>query len=609
MRFTRRAWFVNASAILLLAVSTQAFAQFRPKLWVQVSTDNLAGPASVMINDRTAVQILTPNGPMDPAQRAQIIAGRIQALIDYGAERSKLTSKVIGPGRADVMWGQQLIAIVNKKEAAAHGQTPAKVAAQWAANIRWLLASPPLTASPLSLTVPFGETRKVVVGGVGQAPVTAVDERPEVTKSTVSADSKTLTIRGLAPGSGSVILTRGEVSVAVNVVVRKFAGVLKTPKPVMVTGAPSPADMCLRLAKSAAVRSAVVEPGAYVLVMPPTTKLADLPQGYQADLTFPIRIEGDGYLPVAGSATVRIMNLALPKAEAAKLFYSNSPEQVKKYETLFNGRMEAGESARLLYHHQNMIGKPFAFNITLINPSAASARVQIVKAAPDPLVDTVAVGYRAGVQFLPLYLKDVGEIIDIPPMSKVAVYSRVVDKLYTASGIMQFRQLEGPAVGLRVSADLPEGGLLDEGSPIAATQGDTMTALSPWVYPSPTKLVEAEYTVGKPWAFIRVGKHGIPDNQGQQLYGNYGVLYDIKVQMANPGPDRKNIDVLFESTAGLVSGIFLIDGRYVKVTHIAPPREVPLARYTLAPNETKTVSIKTVPLAGSAYPATILVKS
>jgi hypothetical protein len=605
MRFLRRACVLSASAFLLFAVATQANAQFRPKISVQT----YKGRASIVINERIAVQLLTPNGPLSPAQRAQLAASRLQAMTNAGADSRKLTVKAIG-GRVAVLWDNSQILVATKRESAAQKKRPGKLGWFWVANIRYALAVPPLTVKPSGIVVPLGETRQVTIGGIAQGPIEIADQRPDVSQSKLGPDGRTLVVKGLAPGSAVVAIGRSGLVIGLDVSVRKYAGRVRTPTPVTVTGSPAPWEMCQDAARLQVARCVESESGARVQVLNATTKLPDVPQGYQTDLTFPVRIEGEGYIPVASSCTVRVVNMALPKTPVGKLFYSNSPEQVKKFGQLFAGRLDLGKADRLLYHHQNMMGKPFVFNITLVNASSVPAKVQIVKADPGPLVDTVAVGYRAGARFLPIYMNDIGEVVDVPPMSKLAVTSCEVDKIYTTSGIMQFRQLDGQPMLLRVSADMPEDGIAEEGSAIAVHLSDSRGELSPWVYPSPTKSIDAEYIVGKAWAFIRVGKHGIADvTQAQQLYGNYGVVYDIKLRLANPNPVRKSVSLLFESAAGLASGVFLIDGKYVKVTHVAPPLEVPLANYTLGPNESKTVSIKTIPLAGSAYPATILVRS
>ena len=70
--------------------------------------------------------------------------------------------------------------------------------------------------------------------------------------------------------------------------------------------------------------------------------------------------------------------------------------------------------------------------------------------------------------------------------------------------------------------------------------------------------------VGQRWAFIPIGKLPISDYaQQNQLDGNYGVTYNIDINVQNPGPDTKTISVNFEPAAGLASGVFIIDGKLV----------------------------------------------
>jgi hypothetical protein len=66
---------------------------------------------------------------------------------------------------------------------------------------------------------------------------------------------------------------------------------------------------------------------------------------------------------------------------------------------------------------------------------------------------------------------------------------------------------------------------------------------------------------------------------------------------------------MFDPTAGLASGVFIIDGSFVSAKYAQPPNEVPLMTYWLKPGETRNVRIETLPVAGSNYPATLVVKS
>jgi hypothetical protein len=86
-------------------------------------------------------------------------------------------------------------------------------------------------------------------------------------------------------------------------------------------------------------------------------------------------------------------------------------------------------------------------------------------------------------------------------------------------------------------------------------------------------------------------------------------MYEIQVNITNPTAETKKVQVLFEPVAGLASGVFFIDGKFVEIKYITPPKEFTISTYTLAPNESRRVSILTVPLSGSAYPANIVVRS
>ncbi|MDO8632183.1 MAG: hypothetical protein Q7R41_17000, partial [Phycisphaerales bacterium] len=325
------------------------------------------------------------------------------------------------------------------------------------------------------LIVPIGETRQVTVGGALQGPTTTADARPDISATSLNPDGRTLSVKGLSPGNGAVMVCRDGFTIAFDVSVRKYAGRATSAAPVYVTGCPTPAALCVRLAESEASRCLELEPGARASVLSPTTKMDDLPRGGQVNLTFPIQIEGAGYIPVAASATVRVINEQLSERPVGNLMYSNSPERVTKYGLLFAGSLNVDNPTRLLYHHQNVIGKPFLFNVILLNLGSTLARVQVVKGAPEPQVDTVAVGYRAGVEFMRSFGADVGEIVEMPPMSKLAIYSRIVDRTETASGITQFRQLEGSPLLVRVAADIPDGGILPERAALEAFPADGIT--------------------------------------------------------------------------------------------------------------------------------------
>jgi hypothetical protein len=122
--------------------------------------------------------------------------------------------------------------------------------------------------------------------------------------------------------------------------------------------------------------------------------------------------------------------------------------------------------------------------------------------------------------------------------------------------------------------------------------------------------LEAEYTVGGKWTFVPVGRSPLQAVKDPEtlLHGNYGVLYDIAVNIENPTTQVSTARVVFEPSAGMAGGVFLIGGKRVEIPRSDMPDETTLTTVTLAPGERKSVHIRTLPLSGSNYPATLIVR-
>jgi hypothetical protein len=121
--------------------------------------------------------------------------------------------------------------------------------------------------------------------------------------------------------------------------------------------------------------------------------------------------------------------------------------------------------------------------------------------------------------------------------------------------------------------------------------------------------VRARYRVGDPWTFIPVGQRPIPGRNGKlRLDGNYGVLYEIDLRLENPTSEPRTVDVALSPDAGDARGVFCIDGRLIEVSPLAG-HDTLLASFRLEAGETREVPVRTLPVAGSAYPARIVVRS
>jgi hypothetical protein len=87
------------------------------------------------------------------------------------------------------------------------------------------------------------------------------------------------------------------------------------------------------------------------------------------------------------------------------------------------------------------------------------------------------------------------------------------------------------------------------------------------------------------------------------------VVYDLTVDVENPTEEDKTVKLVFSAEAGWVRGVFVIDGKLIESPELAPPGESVLWSVKLSPKEQKRVRIRTIPVGGSFYPASIVVRS
>jgi hypothetical protein len=298
-----------------------------------------------------------------------------------------------------------------------------------------------------------------------------------------------------------------------------------------------------------------------------------------------------------------VRNRALPSRDAALLLYSNDPERVTACAPLYVSDLHADIPVRLLFHHQNGSGQPFYFRVELANPGEVPVEVQVIEGVAGPTENTVFVGHLAALRFGQSWPGDVGRIESVPPGRSRALVLRRVPDGETVSGLLGLRILSGDRLRVRVTAE-PAEEAIERGLPPADE-----AAPSEHVYPQPRKELEARYRVGDPWTFIPVGKRPITTRDGQRrLEGNYGVLYAIALRVENPTDRERTIQVVLSPDAGPARGVFWIEDRLVEAPEWAAGDGV-LASFRLVAGEARDVPIRTLPAAGSSYPARIVIRA
>lgn len=621
-------------ALLCLAAPARAAGAFRPRIGTQLQNAGGKAVALITVNDKPAASLKTDADGLTPDLRASVIADRLRALVNMGLQPGEMTAQKVDATTWAVTARKMLVLLVPPDEAAAHGVSSEALARSWADALRRLLAEPGLSVSSSGLTIPLGESRTFRVGGAALASdVTAQDGDGRVTQTRFDPARRSVTVRALATGRAAVSVQAAGAVVSVPVVVMKYAARILPDVTVSVTGEPqAPADVVAQALYAGLSRAVNAEPNAELRLS--STPVADRPLASERFVTFkvPMRVAGPDLLPVETTASITVVNRPVPPLPATVLFYSNNPEQLKREQpVLFLGRLQPYKPVRLDYHHQNMSGGTLVFHADLINESGGPAAVQVISGISLPAQDTIQVGRRAGASFLKALNGNIGMVLQVPPHTRVPIVVQRLPSGLTVSGIVQMHQINGAAgsVSIQVAADSDQGRL---GTPVGRVilaamsgsraasplpdeptdygNGTPFPALSPYVFSAPQINLSAAYSVGGAWAFVRIGhKEALRDGTGKfVLAGNYGADYEIGLTLSNPTALPKPVGVFFAPEAGLAAGVFRIDdGPIQEFDPIALPTEPQLARFTLAPGETRKVKLQTIPLNGSFYPATIVV--
>ncbi|GAB4452513.1 MAG: hypothetical protein OHK0029_03580 [Armatimonadaceae bacterium] len=599
----------------------------------RVSSRAVGDVGELVVNDVVVIRFRSGQGGYSATGLAIIAANRLNAAIARGAALDAIEVQRRNPDNPALTVGGETIVSApvaeprtGSKRSRAARKRAARAAAvtrleKWAAALRRTLTMPGLIVKNSGLVVPLGENRTLQIAGPAQGPITVVPESGATggerrVSATVDPQTGGVTLQGLKPGREVLTLYRDGAMATVYVAVRPYAANVRMAHTVTVTGSLVPASLVNHAAVAAAQQAIQLTPGAKLTVDTGKVRARSLRPGQGETVAVPIRVTGDEMLPVERTMSVAVVNRKLPDAAVTTLLYSNNPERVPRPQTLFVGEMpDATRATRLLYHHQSDTQQTLLFTAELINYSDRPAKVHLVGGDAGPERDTVWVGYRAASEFVSAEQTNTGLVLVVPPRSRVPLSSRRLPPGLTISGLMQMHLLEGPPPLVRVATDSlsarqPEMAFLPIPSENIPSREYYAASLSQHVYANPTKKVEAEYTVGGGWTFLKFGRFPLTSAQDAStvLHGNYGVFYEFAVNLKNPTDQPSRARVVFEPSAGLAGGVFLIGDRRVEIPQINMPREHTLGTYSLEPGESRSVHIRTMPVSGSNYPATIIVR-
>jgi len=571
------------------------------------------GP-TLVVNEVPVLTLRATIAGNGPDRRVRAVAERLRKV------PSGTSFRVRGSGRGrEIIAGKAVILDIGPAEATAQRSRASSLAATWIANIQGALNLPPLRLASAEAVVPVGG--KAAVGLVGSEAADAELKVEPAEAVILERKDGSLLLTGRAAADATITVTGKTGMVTLRLQVVPYAASLPQSVTLSVSGAPASAETVTGAIEGAIRQQLVAAPGRKIVLKAPQDVSVDA--GTTRKVSVPVQVTAPGALPVEGTVEVSIRNEALAQTREEELWYCNDPESLKGPSVLFRTTLALAKPARMLYHHVNESSEPLFFTADVNNPSDLPARVLVIPGDSPPDPNPVRAGVLAADPFFRAWVTGSGEIVTIPPRSRMPLSLRRLAPKQTASGLCTLRLLPGGPASLVVTADavrpfpLVGDWAAAEASPTPWREVGTPALDKPLpvdppsvlVFPKPFRTEEVIYQVGGPFRFVRVGQKPIArQDGGRPLDGNFGVIYKVSATLTNPTQAAANVEVVFEASAGYSGALFFVDGEYQRKPLLQPKAESQLVRFRLAPGETRTVNISTIPLSGSSYPATIVLR-
>lgn len=571
--------------------------------------------AQIVVNEVPVLTLRSSVGTSTPTMRAADIAQRLNQLADpvtWQIEHKRRYSTVKANG--------QLVLRVTETEGKANGSAHPALTRNWVAALRQAWALPPFALSQRALRLPTDGAASVTLRGSSAAAAVVENNNPSVVS--VQRTETGLRFQAVARGAARITLSDGERQATVDVEVWPYAARFPQRFSAEVVGEPAIGTVIRRAVERVVRQGFLGEAGVtYRVLSSPVQALG--PRGRQV-LRWRVRASAPGAFPREGEVLTDVVNLGIKTSPETALWYCNFPEILKGPKPLFQAPLTAGKSARMLYHHVNESGSPLVMQVLVLNSSDRPARLAIIPGDGEPHTDPVRVGLEAGERFLQGWLRHAGEVVTIPAGTALPISMRRLGRNETSSGLCTLMLLPGGPAEVSVQADSVwpaslDGGWLARGqnaTPWVTAGARALPVVSSvqrldseQIFPRPFRTLDARFEVGQRFLFLRVGEVPIANaTASQDLQGNFGVAYTVRTLLVNPRPVATTVQIAFEASAGYSGALFVVNGEVKRAPLLMAKDEFVVKEVRLGPGESRQVSFLTIPLSGSSYPATVIVR-
>ncbi len=570
-----------------------------------VGLDARADGATIIVNDQPIVTLKTKSGDLSPEKRALIAVQAIQSAFGLTVYSG------VDDGTGRIAIGERKILSISHEEAKAQKKSVHDLTDDIADRLQSALSEIGFAVYPRQVWMVTNGSAEISLVGPRASKVQIKAITPGIVS--FARGTEKIILSSNAAGTTILNLRLGTEVEEVIVNVLPPAGKINEPNAIQVVGRP---------ADKATVESAIVRSVRAAIDADPTAEIIvevdaqELVPAQRTTIPVKVTLRAPWKFPVEQQLDVEARNIGPHDNKTEELWYSNDPEVLKAPGRLYWARLAEGGAARMLYHHQNMSGRPLMLKYSLVNTSDLPLKAALTLGDSTPHKNPTYAGYMAGQEFFPRWVSGSASVVEVPPHSVVPIVAIGMKPGQTASGLMSLHHISGPlalVIGeceaatiegiaqTNIASQLPTKNLADFSINLAGSPQH--------VYSPAERSIKIEYEVGGRFGYARIGQVpvGRVDDEGA-LSGNFGIVYKIEATLSNRTNIPTDIEFVYESSAGYGGAYFRINGSVVKTPLLQAKEAFRLLKFRLEPGEKKTFYLETIPLSGGSYPVTLTIK-
>lgn len=324
-------------------------------------------------------------------------------------------------------------------------------------------------------------------------------------------------------------------------------------------------------------------------------------RGWSAFPSRPLAV-GQSWRLEPGKEVINLDWTAPPVSLAA---LSDHPEEIERRGQLFSGGLTSLRPVRLQYYHLGSLqGASPTVWLQVSNPAQTTARLYLTQAVGRPSTDYFLTGHTNNVAWFQNQLNREGEFLDIPPGATRKIFYQPLPYGKVISGTLTLTLVDGSPVHYQLVAapDRTETVSLNN----LLKEKDVH---SRGFYPVAVQQLQKEHLVGSEGSFLTVGGLRQETFYGvRELRGDYGILYQMEINLVNPTPRSAQIELTFNPRGGAATATLLMEEKIIEVPRTEAFKETRIAIIEVPPNSSRKLHLQTVPEGASSYPVRIIVR-